>query len=108
MLPELPKELKTFNDVTQILQRERANNLKRDKNYYERETDTLVGYTEYLQDILNSYGIVYQTKEEYEKEIIAENTAYFDKISKIDSEYQEQIRTIIPQAKQILLTQTLR
>lgn len=105
LLPEQPQELKIYNEITELIKGDQACNLKRDKNHYIKRTYTLEGYAEYLQDILIQNGINYVEEKEYEEWIIAENTAYCEKIARIENEYKDLFRKELSEAaRKILLT----
>ncbi len=88
LLPKPPKALEEFNEIMDMFRGWKTENLKKDPDHYYKLSQQMVEYSEYLQEILNSYHIPYMTKEELRIENDKEGSGYFDEVDKATAEYE--------------------
>jgi hypothetical protein len=94
LLPDKPKELKTLDDTIQVLEDIKANNLKKDKQFYFKRAMLLEDYVAYLEEVLEVSGINgYLSEREFKEEQNVKDRAYWDKIKELEKNYKELIKS---------------
>ena len=88
MLPEMPEELKDFYAALDMLDRIKKANLKRNPDYYYQQYHHQENYISYLEELLDQYGIGYESFDEYIEKEERETEKYFQEIERLEQEYQ--------------------
>ena len=92
LLPEKPKELKTYERAVEFFKEIRKNQKAKGIDYWIRKADNLELYNIYLQDILEEIGVVnYLSFEDWEKERNQENEEYYNELNNLYKEYKKSI-----------------
>ena len=92
LLPEKPKELKTYERAVEFFKEVRKNQKSKGIDYWIRKADNLESYIIDLQNFLEEIGVVdYLSFEDWEKERNQENEEYYNELNNLYKEYKKSI-----------------
>ena len=94
LLPEPPPKLKKHNRAIELLETIHNNRLKKDKNWYVENYETLDQYWYYLSEILDSYDIPYLSLEDFEAQEAKKTEEYYKEIREVENSYRASLKDI--------------
>jgi hypothetical protein len=88
LLPEKPKELKSYENTIEFILQMRKNQKKNGIDYWINKAEDYEGYYFYLADILEEYNLEFLSFEDYNKEEKQGITDYWKNIEKLKADYR--------------------
>jgi hypothetical protein len=88
LLPEKPKELKSYEDTVESILEIRKNQKKKGIDYWINKTEDFERYSFYLADILEEYNLEFLSFEDYHKKEDEEAKDWYKNIEKLRADYK--------------------